>query len=87
MDINQNLVELNSEVDQDESRFLQLAIERDDFIQSHLHSLQGQLKTDFVNAELKVNRALVAYAEESLKASLKQLSGLVRGRKVLKKYK
>ena len=85
--INQNLAELNSDDDPVESKFLQLVTERDDFIQSYLQILQGQLKIDFVNAELKVNGALVAYAEESFKASLKQLSGLVRGRKALKKYK
>ncbi|MFT6345292.1 MAG: hypothetical protein ACJAWQ_002375, partial [Paraglaciecola sp.] len=49
--------------------------------------LDKKLKTDFVNAELKVNGALVAYAEESFKASLKLLTGLVRGRKAVKKYR
>ena len=85
--INQDLSELTSDVDPDESKFLQLVTQRDEFIQSYLQTLEKQLKTDFVSAEIKVNGALVAYAEESFKASLKQLSGLVRGRKAVKKYK
>jgi hypothetical protein len=85
--INQDLAELTSDLDPDESKFLKLVIERDEFIQSYLQTLQDKLKTNFVNAELKVNGALVAYAEESFKASLKQLSNLVRGRNAVKKYK
>ena len=87
MKINQDLAELTSDVDPDESKFLQLVTDRDEFIQRYLQTLQGQPQTDFVNAELKVHGALVAYAEESFKASLKQLSGLVRGRKAVNKYR
>jgi hypothetical protein len=85
--INQDLADLTTDLDPDESKFLKLVTERDEFIQRYLQTLQDKLKTNFVNAELKVNGALVAYAEESFKASLKQLSGLVRGRKAVKKYK
>ncbi|MFT5839293.1 MAG: hypothetical protein ACI9UT_001796 [Flavobacteriales bacterium] len=85
--INQNLAELTADLDPDESKFLKLVTERDKSIQNYLKTLQDPLKTSFINAELKVNGALVAYAEESFKASLKELSGLVRGRKALKKYK
>ena len=85
--INQDLSELTSDIDPDESKFLQLVTQRDEFIKSYLQTLEKQLKTNFVNAEIKVNGALVAYAEESFKASLKQLSHLVRGRKAVKKYK
>jgi hypothetical protein len=85
--INQGLAELTSDLDPDESKFFKLVTERDEFIQSYLQTLQGQLKANFVSAELKVNGALVAYAEELFKASLKQLTGLVRGRKALKEYK
>ena len=87
MKINQDLAELTSDVDPDESKFLQLVTDRDEFIQRYLQTLQDQPQTDFVNAELKVHGALVAYAEESFKASLKQLSGLVRGRKAVNKYR
>jgi hypothetical protein len=85
--INQDLAELTSDVDPDESKFLKLVTERDEFIKDYLQNLHDELKTDFVDAELKVNGALVAYAEESFKASLKQLSGLVRGRKAVNKYR
>lgn len=85
--INQDLAELTKELDPDEAIFLKLVTDRDTFIQNYIQTLQEPLKTDFVSAELKVNGALVAYAEQSVKASLKQLSGLVRGRKAIKKYK
>lgn len=85
--INEELLELTTDVDPDESKFLQLVTQRDEFIQSYLQTLEKQLKTDFVTSEIKVNGALVAYAEGSFKASLKQLSGLVRGLKAVKKYK
>lgn len=85
--INQGLAELTSDLDPDESNFLKLVTERDEFIQNYLLTLQDHDKVNFVSAELKVNGALVAYAQESFKASLKQLTHLVRGRKALKKYK
>ena len=85
--INSCLSELTAENDPDESRFLKLVTERDEFIQKFLGNLPDEDKTNFVNAELLVNGALVAYAEESFKASLKQLSGLVRGRKAVNKYR
>ena len=85
--INSDLSELTAENDPDESKFLKLVIKRDEFIQTFLKDLSEKDKTDFAKAELDVNGALVAYAEESFKASLKQLSGLVRGRKAIKKYK
>lgn len=86
-EINQGLTELTSDLDPDESKFLKLVIQRDEFIQRYLQTLQGQLKDNFVSAELKVNGELVACAEKSFKTSLKQLTGLVRGRKALKEYK
>lgn len=85
--INRELLTLTAENDLDESLFLKLVTERDEFIQTFIANLPDQEKKHFVNAELQVNGALVAYAEESFKASLKQLSGLVRGRKAVKKYK
>lgn len=85
--INQDLSELTSDVDPDESKFLQLVTQRDEFIQNYLQTLEKKLKTNFVNAEIKVNGLLVSHAEESFKASSKELSGLVRGRKAVKKYK
>lgn len=85
--INQRLSELTTENDPDESNFLKLAMERDEFIQDYIKNLPNDEKREFVTAELQVNGALVAYAEESFKASLKQLTGLIRGRKAVKKYR
>lgn len=85
--INCELSELTIDNDPDESKFLKLVTERDNFIQNFLETLPDDDKKNFANAELHVNGALVAYAEASFKASLKQLSGLVRGRKAVKKYK
>ena len=79
--------DLTTDNDPDESKFLKLVTERDKFIQHFLKTLPDEEKNNFVTAELKVNGALVAYAEESFKASLKQLSGLVRGRKAVNKYR
>jgi hypothetical protein len=66
---------------------LKLVTERDEFILKYLENLAEEEKKQFAKAELQVNGALVAYAEESFKASLKQLSGLVRGRKAINKYR
>jgi hypothetical protein len=85
--INQDLSALTTENDPDESIFLKLVTERDEFIQNFLENIPDKERINFVTAELQVNGALVAYAEELFKASLKQLSGLVRGRKAVKKYK
>jgi len=85
--INCDLSELTAENDPDESRFLKLVTARDEFIQKYLQNLPEEEKNQFATAELQVNGALVAYAEGSFKASLKQLSGLVRGRKAVNKYR
>lgn len=85
--INRRLSELTIENDPDESNFLKLAMERDEFIQDYIKNLPNDEKREFVTAELQVNGVLVAYAEESFKASLKQLTGLIRGRKAVKKYR
>jgi hypothetical protein len=85
--INQDLSELTTENDPDESTFLKLVTDRDEFIQHFLENISEDEKNNFVIAELQVNGALVAYAQESFKASLKELSGLVRGRKAVNKYR
>ncbi|MFQ3190966.1 MAG: hypothetical protein ACI936_002102 [Paraglaciecola sp.] len=85
--INQELSELTTENDPDESIFLKLVTDRDEFIQHFLENIPEDEKNNFVTAELLVNGSLVAYAQESFKASLKQLSGLVRGRKAVNKYR
>ena len=84
--INKDLKVLLADKEPDEGAFLELVTLRDDIIVSHLPSLKAAEKNDFVAAELKVNGALVACAKELFQASLKQLSGLIRGRKAVKKY-
>ena len=76
-----------AENDPDESTLLKLVTDRDNYIQKYLKELPDKDKNSFVTAELQINGVLVAYAEASFKASLKQLSGLVRGRKAVNKYK
>lgn len=85
--INQDLSNLLLEQDPEESKFLELATQRDDFIQKHLSELDNKTKQEFVKAEIEVNGVLVASANQLFKASLNQLSGLVRGRKAVEKYK
>ncbi|MGJ8681844.1 hypothetical protein [Paraglaciecola sp.] len=85
--INQDLLALFAKEDPEESEFLQLATKRDECIQEYLSEIDDEIKQDFVKAEIEVNGLLVAGANELFKASLNQLSGLVRGRKAVEKYK
>lgn len=85
--LNQDLALLFNQKDPDEARFLSLVTLRDEFIQKYLTELSGEQKQHFVEAEIKINGLLVACANELFKASLNQLSGLVRGRKAVEKYK
>ena len=84
--INQKLVDHLATDDPDEVLFLKLVTERDECIQDLLKKLSEQELKSFVEAEINVNGLLVAYSEKMFEASLKQLSGLVRGRKAVKKY-
>ncbi|MCF2948139.1 hypothetical protein L0668_08480 [Paraglaciecola aquimarina] len=86
-EINQDLLALLAKPDPDESEFLQLATKRDEFIQQYLDEVYGDARQNFIKAEIEVNGLLVAGANQLFKASLNQLSGLVRGRKAVKKYK
>ncbi len=70
----------------DEVEFLSLVEMRDDTIQAWLNDVSQTDKIPFIEAEMIANGALVAYTELLFKASLKQLTGLVRGRKAVKKY-
>jgi len=84
--INQELNQFFLLEEPDEKLFLDLANRRDSVVQSHLATLDGKDKKHFSQAELEVNGTLVAYANKLFKASLNQLSGLIRGRKAVKKY-
>ena len=88
------LKELNAQVSElfllesfNEFELLKLIEQRDVIINEYLQSCEPELQNKFAKAELEVNGLLVAYVSELSKASLKQLSDLVRGRKAVKKYK
>ncbi|KXI27900.1 hypothetical protein [Paraglaciecola hydrolytica] len=84
--LNQTLLELLANDSPDENEFLRLVTLRDDIIQSYLQECDEEMRKSFAQAELQVNGALVAYANTLFKASLKELSSLIRGRKAVKKY-
>jgi hypothetical protein len=84
--INQDLSELFSVDGFEESEFLKLVTLREEAILFHLTKLDVNDKKQFAEAELKVNAALLEFASKLSKASLSQLTGLLRGRKAVKKY-
>lgn len=86
MIINQALTALLADEALDEKSFHSLSLQRDKCISEHLATLEPVQKTQFCEAEIKVNNALVDFAQQLFDASLKQLSGLIRGRKAVKKY-
>ncbi|MFT6898250.1 MAG: hypothetical protein ACJA13_002670 [Paraglaciecola sp.] len=84
--LNQDLTVLLTAQDPDEKTFLEIVTHRDAVITAYLTTLTDAEKQAFVAAELEINAVLVAYANEMFNASLKELSGLIRGRKAVKKY-
>lgn len=85
-ELNAQVLELFSNDSFDELELLKLIQNRDVMIREHLDSCDAELQKAFATAELEVNGLLVAYVKDLSKASLKQLSDLVRGRKAVKKY-
>jgi hypothetical protein len=85
-DINQAILELVTEESVNEAELLRLVSLRDDTIQNYLKDCNEETRKAFAEAELQVNGLLIAYANKLFNASLKQLSGLIRGRKAVKKY-
>lgn len=63
-----------------------LVEQRDHVIVEHLKSLDLEDEKRFANSELATNHSLSEYTSKELKSSLKQLSGLIRGRKAVNKY-
>jgi hypothetical protein len=86
-ELNAQIVELLSDESFDESILLNLVQNRDVLIREYLISCEPVKQKTFASAELEVNGLLVAYVKNLSKASLKQLSNLVKGRKAVKKYK
>lgn len=85
--INAELESVLSNDDLDDKRLLELIIMREELISAHLNSIDDTTKKKFVRAEYDVNTALSKIAQRLFKASLSNLSGLVRGRKAVEKYK
>ncbi|WP_340676718.1 hypothetical protein [Paraglaciecola sp.] len=85
-DLNQAILELVNEDSVNEAELLRLISLRDDTIKNYLNDCHEETGKAFAEAELQVNGVLIAYANKLFNASLKQLSGLIRGRKAVKKY-
>ncbi len=85
--INAELESVLSSEDLDDKRLLELIILRDELISAHLDSIDETTKKKFVKAEYDVNTVLSKIAQRLFKASLSNLSGLVRGKKAVEKYK
>ncbi|WP_340680539.1 hypothetical protein [Paraglaciecola sp.] len=84
--LNQTLLELLTDDSPNEADFLKLVTLRDEIVQAYLAECREDARKLFAQAELQVNGALVAYANTLFKASLRDLTGLIRGRKAVKKY-
>ncbi|GAA0857153.1 hypothetical protein [Aliiglaciecola litoralis] len=89
-----DLAEINSQLESvlkadslDDEKLKQLITQRDTFILEHLTTLQDDAKKQFAELELKSNKKLSSLIEHQLSASLKQLSGLLKGQKAVNKYK
>lgn len=89
-----NLVSINKELEAllandelNDKRLLELIEERDELICEYLNSLDEDAKKSFAIAEIEINTKLTHVAQTLFKASLSKLSGLVRGRKAVEKYK
>lgn len=88
------LTEINIELESvlsadslDDEKLRQLINQRDTFIVKYLKSLQDGNEKQFAKHELNSNKQLSSLIEHQLSASLKQLSGLLKGQKAVNKYK
>ncbi|MEM5497123.1 hypothetical protein WNY77_06935 [Paraglaciecola mesophila] len=84
--INQTLATLLADESLDEKSFHSISIQRDACIKEYLDTLEPIQKAEFCKAEIEINDVLVQLAQQLFDTSLKQLSGLIRGRKAVKKY-
>ena len=84
--LNQEIAALLNSEALDEQSFHSLSVKRDRCINNYLSTLDQAQKAQFCEAEIKVNDALVDCAQRLFNQSLKELSGLIRGRKAVKKY-
>ena len=87
VETNQALEALLAEDEFDDKTLLDLVNQRDALIQAHLDSLDDEARQSFAEAEIKSNESLREIAQGFFRASLNKLSGLVRGRKAVSKYR
>lgn len=85
--ISQELESLLQSEDDIEARLFELIVQRDELIMAHLASLDSEQKRHFAEAEIKVNDRLKKLTKGLLKGKLGELSGLIKGRKSVAKYK
>ena len=85
--INSELEQLIAQDELDEQKLRALIDKRDETIQQYLASLDADSASTFARSELEINNWLAEYCQKKLSGALNQLSGLVRGRKAVEKYK
>lgn len=71
----------------DEKILLELIVQRDELIISHLAKLDEKSMKTFATAELEINQRLTSNTKKLLKNSLNQISSYLRGKKAVSKYK
>ncbi|WJG10567.1 hypothetical protein [Aliiglaciecola sp. LCG003] len=87
VDINLQLEALLEADSLDDAKLKSVVDLRDTFILSHLKSQPSEELKSFAEQELVINNMLSSLIEKQLSDSLSQLSGLLRGRKAVNKYK
>lgn len=87
IDVNSKLESLLQAEELDDTKLRELVDARDEIILQHLEGLSAEAKQAFAREELIVNDKISEVAKGLLKKSLAQISGLLRGRKAVEKYK
>ncbi|MFA3790632.1 hypothetical protein AB6T38_05910 [Aliiglaciecola sp. SL4] len=85
--VNKQLETVLSSDELDDKLLRQLIIQRDEIVTKHISSLDKNTEKLFSTSELEANQRLSTIIEAQLKDSLKQLTGLIRGKKIVDKYK
>lgn len=86
-EINQQLESTLSNDELDDARLRVLVELRDEFIITHLQSLNNIQQKSFAELEVLSNTALSKLISNQLSDSLTELTGLLRGKKAVNKYK
>lgn len=86
-EINQQLESTLSNDELDDARLRVLVELRDEFIVTHLQSLNNIQQKSFAELEVLSNTALSKLISNQLSDSLTELTGLLRGKKAVNKYK